>query len=393
MAATTDPDTLHLSADPQLASPFFTLPAEIRNLIYTEFWHLGPSRQHIVLERVDDKVSSPRPPPRDAVPVERWAHTPCVADPARPDVRFDRFLVTSPVSAARDVWGKRLKSEWCLHWACEERCGPDVVAIARMRAQPPSTMWEEFPAPLPEDEHIEAPSRAPIPKSGFLDLLRVCKRMYLEALPSLYATTTFIFTDTRTAGDFLSLYTGTPALTLRHPIRSVELCLRIPNILTEIYYPPATANPSAGGGGGGDNGRGDDGPPAVFAGRARPGLSMSNNPWQRVCDALAALPQLQDLRVWLDSSDLRPWHKRVSETRFFGRLFDVRVAGGEAAGRFVLGVPELPERRGPDSQALEGQYLEGERLEGAPFVLERGPRPNNWRVHLRNIVGISAMAG
>ncbi len=172
----------------------------------------------------------------------------------------------------------------------------------------------------------------------------------------------------------------------------MELCLRIPNILTEIYYPPASSSTTNDGGGGGDNGRGDDGPPAVFAGHARPSLSMAHNPWQRVCDALAALPQLQALRVWLDSSDLRPWHKRVSETRFFGRLFDVRVAGGDVS-KFVLGLPELPERRGPDSQALQGQYLEGEKLEGAPFVLERGVRPNNWRVHLRSIVAIGALAG
>jgi hypothetical protein len=32
-------------------------------------------------------------------------------------------------------------------------------------------------------------------------------------------------------------------------------------------------------------------------------------------------------------------------------------------------------------------------LEGAPFVVERGPRPNNWRVHLRNIVSVGAVAG
>ena len=176
--ATSDPDTLHISPDPQLSSAFFTLPAEIRNLIYTEFWNLGPSRQHILLERIDNKVFNPRPPPRDASPVERWAHTPCISDPAGPDTRFDQYLVTPPGSPARDVWGKRLKSEWCLHWACEERCGPDVVAIARMRAQPQPTMFEEFPAPPPEwDLPIEAPSRKPIPRAGFLDLLTVCKRM------------------------------------------------------------------------------------------------------------------------------------------------------------------------------------------------------------------------
>ncbi|KAK4126517.1 hypothetical protein N657DRAFT_568453, partial [Parathielavia appendiculata] len=193
----------------------------------------------------------------------------------------------------------------------------------------------------------------------------------LECLPSLYANTTFIFTDTRTAGDWLSRYGGEPE---RYPIRSVELNIRVPNIITEIYYPPASTN-------------GDEGPPAVFAGRARPTLSVQHNPWQMLCDRLADLPNLQDLRIWFDSSDLRPWHKRVSETRFFGRLFDVRVPDKR---RFVLGLPELPDRRGPDCQALQGHYLEGEKLENAPFTLERGPRPNNWRVHLRNIVSAGA---
>jgi len=178
---------------------------------------------------------------------------------------------------------------------------------------------------------------------------------YLECLPSLYGNTTFIFTDTRTAGDFLERYGGDVE---RYPIRSLEICIRVTNIITEIYYPH---------GGSGS----DDGPPAVFAGRARPSLSMKNNPWQRLCDLLVEQPNLQNLRIWFDSSDLRPWHKRVSETRFFGRLFDVRV---------------------PDSQALEGHYLEGEKAENAPFTVQRDERPNNWRVHLRNIVSVGAGA-
>ena len=144
------------------------------------------------------------------------------------------------------------------------------------------------------------------------------------------------------------------------------------NLMTEIYYPPAGS-------------KGDDGPPAIFASQARPTLSMKNNPWQFLCDMLVQQPNLQDLRIWLDSTDLRPWHKRVSETRFLGRLFDVKVPDRT---RFVVGLPELPERRGPDSQDLQDHYLEGEKLEKVPFTLERGERPNNWRVHLHNIVNV-----
>lgn len=196
---------------------------------------------------------------------------------------------------------------------------------------------------------------------------------YLECLPSLYGNTTFVFTDTRTAGDFLERYGGDVD---RYPLRSLEICIRVTNIITEMYYPHGASGS-------------DEGPPAVFAGRARPSLSMKNNPWQRLCDRLVEQPNLQDLRIWLDSSDLRPWHKRVSETRFFATLFDVRVPD---KSRFVLGLPELPERRGPDSQALEGHYLEGEKAEMAPFTIERAERPNNWRVHLRNIVRVGAGA-
>ncbi|KAK4240526.1 hypothetical protein C8A03DRAFT_31344 [Achaetomium macrosporum] len=326
-----DTKSFHLTADPQLSSPFFSLlPAEIRNLIYVEFWHLSSSRQHIIFGPYDPPV------------VPEWSHLPCITDPCAEDIRMAKYAAEND-SGARTVWGARLKSEWCLHWACEEEG---------------------------KDRHVAAAGRAGSIRSstrtGFLDVLRTCKRMYIECLPSLYSNTTFVFTNTNTAAEFLALYSED---TERHPLRSLELCIRAANILTEIYYP--TGGPG-----------GDEGPPAVFAGRARPFLSMQNNPWQRVCDYLIKLRDLQELRIWFDSSDLRPWHKRVSETRFFGKLFDVRVPD---KSRFVLGLPELPARRGPDAQLLEGQYLEGENLEHAPFTVERGPRPNNWLVHFHQI--------
>ncbi|KAK4153011.1 hypothetical protein C8A00DRAFT_44017 [Chaetomidium leptoderma] len=335
--ASRTPDTASFgrSADPQLSSLFFTLPAEIRNLIYQELWHLCSSRQHIVIDKgtTEDQELGLSP--------GQWTHVPCLADPRAEDSRFDQFSASDPSSPEKSIWGERLLSE------CFE------------------TTKENWPSGL-------APPSPRSRKTEFLDILMTCKRMYLECLPSLYSNITFVFTDTRTAGDFLSRYNQDPE---RYPIRSLEFCLRLPNILTELYYPPAGNN-------------GDEGPPAIFAGRAHPSLSLTNNPWARLCDELAALPNLQDLRFWLDASDLRPWHKRVSETRFFGRLFDVRVPD---KSRFVLGLPELPERRGPDSLALAAHYLEGHNMDNAPFTLERGPRPNNWRVHLRNIVSFVAV--
>ncbi|KAL2164889.1 hypothetical protein VTH06DRAFT_185 [Thermothelomyces fergusii] len=340
-----DTSLFHLSADAQSSSPFFAvLPAEIRDLVYIEFWKLSSARLHVVKRQVIREIS----PDQDAEnPWEdEWLHVPCIIDPRVEESRWG------------EVTGKQSKSEWCIHWPCEEQF-PPVKAIRHGQSG------------------AEASASRPIPgQTGFLNLLTTCKRMYLEALPSLYGNTTFILTDTRTAGEFLARYGADGA---RHPFRSLELCIRLPNLLTEIYYPPAHGS-----------GKGDEGPPAVFAGRhARPALTAANNPWQRLCDALVALPALQQLRVWLDSSDLRPWHKRVSETRLLGRLADVR---GLDKSRFVLGLPELPARRGPDSHALQGQYLEGAKLDEVPFTVQRGPRPNNWRNHLHHILSLGAAA-
>lgn len=166
---------------------------------------------------------------------------------------------------------------------------------------------------------------------------------------------------------FLSRYGSDPE---RYPLRSLELCVRVANIIPELYYPPLT------------EGHGDEGPPAIFAGEARPGLDMNNNPWQRVCDLLAELPGLRELRIWFDSQDLRPWHKRVSETRFFARLLNVRVPD---KSRFVLALPHLPARRGPDHTILGAHFLEADNLANVPFTVERGLRINNWDVHLARI--------
>ncbi|KAL2022884.1 hypothetical protein VTK56DRAFT_4415 [Thermocarpiscus australiensis] len=322
------------TANPQLSSLFFTLlPAEIRNLIYLEFWRLSSLRLHIILTE-----------PEDAQPDKlAWGHLRCITDPNAKDLRFEKWCLNASDKLA---WTARLRSEFCLHWECEERS-------PRWRPPPGWTVPELW---LPRHE----PTRSPFP-----DVLTTCKRMYLECLPSLYSNTTFVFTDTSTVEHFLSRYGGDDE---RYPLRSLELCIRATNLMTELYFPTAAGD--------------DEGPPAIFAGTARPGLSMSNNPWQRVCDLLAGLPSLQALHIWFDSRDLRPWHKRVSEIRFFRRLFDVRVANKD---RFVLALPELPDRRGtPDLQVLEGHYLEGKNIQNAPFTVVRGPRPNNWRVLLQS---------
>ncbi len=126
------------TADPQLASPLFTLlPPEIRSLIYIEFWRLCSFRQHIIGNLVPDEG-------HPGAVKSQWVRVPCITDATVKDVRFSKFLDTAPSSAERDVWGTRLKSEWCWHWACQEH----------------------------SEDAVSSPT-----KPGLLSLVMACKRM------------------------------------------------------------------------------------------------------------------------------------------------------------------------------------------------------------------------
>jgi hypothetical protein len=185
------------SANPQLSSRFFTLPAEIRNLIYLEFWKLNSSRQHIVKHEVPD----------DDHPqgfTEQWSHVPCITDPCAPDQRWPEFADSEPASEERQVWGKRLKSEWCLHWACEEQAGDAAKStgwIALNKVKRPgesgegageeseSRSYHEIPPGLGSALHKlsgNLPHRRmenglgrgdASSKGGFMSVLTTCKRM------------------------------------------------------------------------------------------------------------------------------------------------------------------------------------------------------------------------
>ncbi|KAK3985176.1 hypothetical protein QBC44DRAFT_163487 [Cladorrhinum sp. PSN332] len=365
--------SLASTASSQLKSPFFSaLPREIRDLIYLELWNTSSSRrQHITTEKVPISTYPPPTPPASSSGSQAkdrevsWHHVPCRTHPAAEDVRFDSFRNSRNGSLQEAVWLIRLRSEWCLHWACEESTSqwmstPKAALLQRLAGEEESVSGAQTVFPASDTWGTARPT-------GIINSLLVCKRMYLECLPSLYANTTFIFTDLVEAGSFLSLYASQKDEHGRelYPIRSLELCIRTTQLMTELYYPAA------------EMGTNDDGPAASFGDNAHPGLSMDNNPWQVVCDRLVALPNLQSLRIWFDTRDLREWHKRVSETQFFARLFNVKVSQKE---RFVLALPHLP---APERRTLPvHHFLEGEMLEDAPFVVVRGPRPNNWRVHL-----------
>ena len=100
-------EALSSSADEQTSALFFTmLPLEVRNLIYTEFWRTSGLRQHITSQ--SDSRSS-----RGII------HTPCLINPTTPDDRYANYVANK----SRDVtskWQRRLKSDWTIHWLCEE---------------------------------------------------------------------------------------------------------------------------------------------------------------------------------------------------------------------------------------------------------------------------------
>lgn len=174
---------------------------------------------------------------------------------------------------------------------------------------------------------------------------------YLESVVALENVFTFCFTDAIVARDFLTGYSATKN------IRNIDISLRIKPILTEIYFP------------------GPDGDPQPHIGGIA--ITSKNNPWEALCRQLSSLPNLHALHVRLDSEDLRPWHKRVNEKKFFEQLFQVK------ARTYVLDLPDIPN----DStiQGLPGCYLEGSILDEAPFEVKRSPRPNNWQLHLSRV--------
>ncbi|KAK4188276.1 hypothetical protein QBC35DRAFT_382906 [Podospora australis] len=347
--------------DLQSLSPFFTrLPSEVRQLIYREVWRTTSTRQHIGTDRIAH-VSHPD----NILSTETfWHHVPCRTDPTAPDTRFEEFSQASQGSVAEAVWATRLKSEWCLHWACEES---QIWWLANPPGRRLLRLAEQHNGDLPPGMGFPGEIWGSAPKTPFKDVLKVCKRMYLESLPTLYSSITWVFTDLSDCHDFLSLYSSSPD---RFPIRSIELTIRTTQLLTELYYPSSSS----------------DGPNPTFGtqgqggGSSHPGISMENNPWSRVCDSLSQLKNLHSLRIWFDTRDLRGWHTRVSETRFFAKLFNVK--GVKNKKNFILALPQVP-HFGPGGSLNEAEHhLAGEILEAAPFTVERGPRPDNWRVHL-----------
>ena len=204
----------------------------------------------------------------------------------------------------------------------------------------------------PHASHLQALVR-PCRPPGTATSAQSCASSYLEGFPSIFEAVTFCITDMMQAGRLLS----TPWAACN--IRSVDVSLQITASLTDFYLlRPGTDS-------------------AIIASTGQSGTPVNarSNVWETACRALAAMPQLRRLRIWIDSRDLRPWHEAAAETRLFASLAQIR-----RPQHFVLCLPKLPDDDA--ARSLPGLYLEGAELDGKPFKVERGDRPNKWVVFL-----------
>ena len=161
------------TASPQLTSPFFAfLPREIRDLIYIELWKTSSLRRHITAEKV---AITTYPAPPEQVNQISWHHVPCRTDPTAEDVRFESFRRSRGGSPEEAVWLVRLRSEWCLHWACEE-------STAQWMKTPKAALLQHL---AEEDQSGDGEGTrytggdiwGTAEPTGFMNTLLACKRM------------------------------------------------------------------------------------------------------------------------------------------------------------------------------------------------------------------------
>ncbi|KAK9785936.1 hypothetical protein SCARD494_11605 [Seiridium cardinale] len=168
----------------QLQSDFFgELPREIRDMIYLQFWAVCGSRQHVFEQ--DGNMT----------------HSPCILQAGEKDTTNEDFekvwyeqqakIPGSKLHSAK--WARQMSSTWHEHWRCEE-----TMLDAQAQGQEKGIL--------------------------FLSSLLTCKRMYREALPSLYSHTTLILTSLPLSHRFL-VYNPSPHTNL---LQSLELSLSVP---------------------------------------------------------------------------------------------------------------------------------------------------------------------
>ncbi|KAK1836826.1 hypothetical protein QBC39DRAFT_337417 [Podospora conica] len=170
-APTAPPEEAATLIDNQDASPLFNIPLELRRAIYTHLFDF--SARHVYSMVGSDGTS-------------RLHFVPCIAPgasdaddldgsercPDKPDPET-QYPIAGP------IFKRRLLSSWGPHWMCQE-----------MAFHPEDC----------SDDSIKAASSL---AGGGFSLLRVCKRMFLELVDDVTATTDFHVADLRTLRRFV----------------------------------------------------------------------------------------------------------------------------------------------------------------------------------------------
>ncbi|KAJ1326923.1 hypothetical protein MN608_08372 [Microdochium nivale] len=174
----------------QLQSSLFgRLPAELRQLIYNECWLASGPQQHIFRNTGPGRVKRHGSASLDDhSPAPQLTHFPCCKTDDDDDeiaAEHDHILETRRRSRSRvsayfvdEVWSSRFDSPWLDHWRCEEAMREEAIL---------------------QDFAGDGDARPARRRTLFLPMLLCCRRMYQEALASIYTATTFIYTDLPTA--------------------------------------------------------------------------------------------------------------------------------------------------------------------------------------------------
>ncbi|KAK8090648.1 hypothetical protein PG994_000153 [Apiospora phragmitis] len=258
-----------MNADLQRQSAFFgRLPREIRDMVYLAMWDVSGTQQHVFeLEEGSGHVT----------------HFPCSMTAGEQDSRNDEFeklwhkqQARRPRSLVEDpVWARRMSSSWYEHWKCEE-----AMLVSREKGKKPGTL--------------------------FLPSLLMCRRMYDEALPTLYASTTLVMTSLPLAH---SLLVAAPSPNTRL-WRSARLSLTVP--YEQLHRHCANE----------------------FIGRRPPAPHY----WAELCGALSNLVRFAALRAVVVRLDLADADRAWCDVRERWALSAVR---GRLARCLVLQLPEL----------------------------------------------------
>ncbi|KAI1109848.1 hypothetical protein F5Y14DRAFT_388887 [Nemania sp. NC0429] len=301
------PDVAHLriTANAQSHSAFFGhLPSEIREMIYAECWAVSGLRQHVYQSQHGLQLT----------------HSPCILSRRQTDERNDeiRRLMCCQGQNRRGSrsrsslvvdgqWAARFSSPWHEHWPCEEEA---------LRLEQSSR---------DQESHNRR-------QTLFLPILLLCKRTYIEAFPSLYASITLVFTDLESA--HRCLVSASPLHPPTSLLRSLVFSLALPfhTLHEQRQY---------------------DSP------------WLCNGPWARLCTTLSDMARFASLRSVTIRLDLvEDDHEEVGDWRRVRERWALCGVRGILARHLTVELPDVVHHE----HLCPYQYLEGDK---APFQVER----------------------